>query len=108
LTCHHDFESVGLLRLDFYGRHRNPEGINERVPAFLHKYAGKDFGYNDHHIHVYVEGSDLEWAIPIVDHDFPIKQIAGIGDIVNAIMNFQIEINLETKLRFNLATICRR
>lgn len=102
LTNHHNFNISGLLRLDYKGRHQNPETITENVPEILHKYAGKIFDRNEPHMHIYVEGFDIKWAIPLDEYGFPVKEITSVNDIPDAIRSFQKEINLKSNLLFNL------
>jgi len=89
LTNHHHFNTIGLLRLDYKGRHKNPENISENVPEFLHKYVGKRFDINEPHMHIYVEGYDIKWAVPLDEYDFPVKMISSFSDIVDAVKDFQ-------------------
>jgi len=49
-----DQSKVGLIRVDFNGTHKNPEEIIDDLPLKFHKYAGKWFDYNEHHIHFYL------------------------------------------------------
>ncbi|MDY6856665.1 MAG: hypothetical protein SWO11_18550 [Thermodesulfobacteriota bacterium] len=100
LSNHHQFNNIGLLRLDYNGRHINPMTITEQVPEILHKYVGKFFGIDEHHIHIYVENYGLNWALPLNEYGFPIKKISSQGDVVSAIKGFQKEINLKTELIF--------
>jgi len=89
---------VGLLRVDFRGQHENPKTIKDTVPAALQPYAGKFFNYDNHHIHYYVEGykTTLDWAMPLTDDEFPVKQITNSNDIIQAFMSFNRIIHLET------------
>ncbi|MBF0377306.1 MAG: hypothetical protein HQK72_07460 [Desulfamplus sp.] len=105
LSCHHDFDSIPLLRIDFKGRHRNPETITDRVPQKLHPYTGKFFELNEPHIHIYVEGSGIDWALPIKEYGFKVSEINNVSNLVDAIRYFQDEINLETRLLFELPLI---
>lgn len=105
LTCHHAHEHIGLIRVDFYGGHKNPESITEDVPDFLHKYIGKRFTLQDHHIHVYVTGFGLDWAVPICEHNFNTKDILNQGNMVSAIEYFTDSINLKTKLMYKMSLI---
>jgi len=94
---------IGLLRIDFNGQHKNPEMITDKVPEFLHAYAGVFFDYNQPHIHYYVEGykTTLDWAMPLSDDDFPVKQITKPNDITEAFYAFNKEINLSTNFSIN-------
>ncbi|QTA88978.1 DUF6978 family protein [Desulfonema magnum] len=102
LTNHHHFNTVGLLRLDYKGRHKNPENITENVPDILHKYVGKIFDINEPHIHIYFEGYDIKWAMPLDEYGFPVKKISSVSDIEDAVKSFQKEINLKSELSFSL------
>lgn len=94
---------IGLLRIDYNGQHKNPEIIKNNVPSKFHPYAGKYFGYHEHHIHHYVEGykTSLDWALPLDSDSFPVKQIKNNNDILNAFYNFNKLINLQTTFNIN-------
>lgn len=94
---------TGLLRIDFNGQHKNPETITDKVPESLHAYAGMFFDYNQPHIHYYVEGykTTLDWAMPLSDNDFPVKQITNSNDIIEAFFKFNQRINLKTNFVIN-------
>ncbi len=78
---------VGLLRVDFSGQHENPQNINDKVPEAFHPFAGKFFNYHEHHIHYYIEGykTTLDWALPLADDTFPVKQIINPNDVITAL-----------------------
>jgi hypothetical protein len=100
---HHpeDQTNIGLLRVDYFGKHKNPEVMNEKVPLVFHNYVGKWFEYSEHHIHFYVEGyRELDWALPLIDDPFPIKNIENNTDISDAFLHFCKRINLVTKINF--------
>ena len=94
---------IGLIRVDFNGQHQNPETIIDKVPVEFHPFAGKFFTYNEHHIHYYIEGykTTLDWAMPLTDDNFPVKQITGNNDVLQAFYSFNEIINLETKFNIN-------
>ncbi len=94
---------IGLLRIDFNGKHKNPETITDKVPECLHTYAGVFLDYNQPHIHYYVEGykTTLDWAMPLCDSDFPVKQIANSNDIIEAFCTFNQRIHLKTKFQID-------
>jgi hypothetical protein len=108
LTLHfqEDETSMGLLRIDFNGRHQNPKGINEYVPKTFIPYAGQ--WIEDSHIHYYIEGyKPLAWAIPLTDDDsFPIKHFSDESEIGNIIIEFGRKINLQTKMNITIQTRC--
>jgi hypothetical protein len=89
---------IGLLRIDFNSKHKNPEVINENVPELLKQYVGQ--WVDESHIHYYVEGyKPLAWAIPLkVDDSFPIKDFKNISHLGDVIQAFGKRINLLTKL----------
>lgn len=93
-----DETKIGLVRVDYNGQHDNPVEIKNSVPSVFHKYAGKHFDYNEHHIHYYVEGykTTLDWAIPLIEDSFPTKEINSNEDILMAFYNFNELINLKT------------
>ncbi len=91
---------VGLLRVDFKGRHQNPAEIKETLPENLKRYAGKWFEVDEPHLHIYVEGyKSLAWAIPLKDTDFEPTEISDMNDLTNLICNFAKRINLKTDLQ---------
>jgi hypothetical protein len=94
---------IGLLRVDFSGQHENPQTLTDNMPAIFHPYVGRFFDYNDHHIHYYVEGyrTTLDWAIPLTDDAFPVKQISNSNDILNAFYRFNDIINLQTSFKIH-------
>ncbi len=98
----HNAESlnnIALLRIDFKGTHTNPMEANEKVPKKLLKYTGKFFTPEEPHIHIYVEGyKSLAWAMPLSVSDFPIKDLQGMSEISDLLINFGKEINLKSRL----------
>lgn len=108
ITLHHQElqTKIGLLRVDYYGRHRNPEIVNLHVPDKLKKYAGKFFDYYDHHMHVYIEGyKSLAWAYPLSETEASVKTLDKeeiLSKKLNEIIaDFCRLINLETRIVVN-------
>lgn len=100
---HHqeDQSKIGLIRINYFGKHKNPENITDKVPADLVPFAGKWFDFNEHHIHYYVEGyKPLAWAIPLINDNFPVKSITENSDIVDSFLHFCKRINLITTIVF--------
>lgn len=97
-----DDSSIGLLRVDFNGRHKNPETINDNVPAIFKPYAG--MWIEESHIHYFVEGyKTLDWAIPLsMDNTFSIKTFTTPTQIGTIIQTFGQRINLQTALKINI------
>lgn len=93
-----DETSIGLLRVDYNSRHRNPVEINEHVPEALKPYAGQ--WVDGSHIHYYIQGyKPLTWAIPLeVDTSFPVKQFTNETQMANIIMTFGKRVNLQTQM----------
>ena len=89
---------IGLLRVDYKGQHENPQSLKDNVPVIFHPYVGKFFNYNEHHIHLYVEGykTTLDWALPLSIDAFPIKEIVNNNDVIDAFQSFNHTINLQT------------
>lgn len=108
-TSIHHLESnsfVGLLRIDFKGGHHNPVNILPSLPNFLIEYADKWFDPTEPHIHIYVEGyRPLAWAMPLIDSDFPIKDITHASDLSDLIINFARRINLKSLLNIQQAIL---
>ncbi|MCK6462822.1 MAG: hypothetical protein L6Q29_03340 [Candidatus Pacebacteria bacterium] len=100
LTLHFQEEaaSIGLLRVDFNGRHRNPENMNDKVPELFRDFAGQ--WIEESHIHYYVEGyKPLVWAIPLnIDDSFFVKKFEDIGELGNIVSEFGRRVNLITKI----------
>jgi len=104
LHCHHDHDTIGLLRIDFFGGHRNPAEITDDVPKEIRKYVGMRFSRNDHHVHVYVENQDLKWAIPIDDSFLKTTDIKSSSDVISVVREVASYINLETNIMFSMST----
>ena len=107
-SIHHSESSshIGLLRIDFRGRHRNPTHILPTLPDFLRPYGDKWFDVTEPHMHVYVEGyKQLAWAIPLTDTDFPVKDINEKSDLSDLIINFAHKINLTSKIHIQQSFI---
>lgn len=98
ISLHNQEDNVkeGLIRVDFKGGHKNPEGINDFVPETVKPYVGYFF-QNEPHIHVYVEGyKDLAWAVPLSVYNFPVLEVNSTYDFRSAINAFAKEINIVT------------
>lgn len=101
-----DQSKVGLLRIDYNSTHKNPEIVSNDLPLKFHKYAGKWFEYNEHHIHYYFQNyKPLAWALPLVDDDFPIKEIKNNQDASEAFLSFCKRINLITTIELETILI---
>lgn len=100
-----DDASIGLLRVDFNSRHKNPELANDNIPEIFKSYAGK--WIENSHIHYFIEGyKPLTWAIPLSDDKtFPIKDFTDSSQIGNIIQEFGKKINLKTQLIITVQTI---
>ncbi len=102
MTLHfqEDETKIGLLRIDYGGRHKNPEIANNHVPNAMLPYTGKLFGFNEHHIHYHVEGyQTLAWAIPLKADCFPVKELSDFDSLKDAVISFAGRINLKTTLQ---------
>lgn len=108
-TSIHHLESssfIGLLRIDYRGGHHNPENIEKTLPDYLKPYADKWFEPTEPHIHIYVEGyKALAWAMPLVDDEFPIKEIIQSSDLSDLIINFARRINLKSVINIQHAIL---
>ncbi|TAN43087.1 MAG: hypothetical protein EPN22_10995 [Nitrospirae bacterium] len=104
LTLHFQEEeaSIGLLRVDFNGRHPNPEIANDKVPDIFRPFAGQ--WIEEGHIHYYVESyKPLAWAIPLkADTSFSIKEFADISEFGNIVQAFGNKINLQTFVEISI------
>lgn len=100
-----DNTKEGLMRVDYKGGHKNPEGVNAFVPDFVKPYVGYFF-QNEPHIHIYVEGfKDLAWAVPLSEYNFPIADINNTDDFSSAINAFAKEINIVTPFNIQNALL---
>jgi hypothetical protein len=100
-TFHHQEKemNLGLIRVDFKGAHTNPDVAEKYVPDEVKKYAGEFFN-NIPHIHFYIEGyKPLSWAIPLVESDFPVKEISSEYDFYKAVDSFGDYIKLLDRIR---------
>lgn len=111
LSCHYrDGSNIGLIRVDYNGpKHRNPQVISSNVPKILHDYSGFVIKPRESHVHIYVEGEDLDWAIPLMDFSkLSEEERDGISvaqiDInnhtekVDAVRSFANTINIQTEI----------
>jgi len=96
--------NIGLFRIDFNGRHKNPEFENSTLPEIFKPYIGK--WIEESHIHYYVEGYKLLiWAIPLsIDSICSDLNFNDITDFEEIFKTFCKIINLETKLILNIQT----
>lgn len=106
LTLHFQEEdaSIGLLRVDFNGRHPNPQIANDNVPDIFRSFAGQ--WIEESHIHYFIEGyKPLNWAIPLrIDDSFPVKDFNDITELGNIVRAFGNKINLQTFLETIIQT----
>ena len=103
LALHHQEAdaSIGLLRVDYNGRHKNPEELADSVPEIFRPFVGQ--WINESHIHHFVEGyKDLAWAIPLSIDSFPVKEYSNPKGLSNALTAFANSINLQTELTFQI------
>jgi hypothetical protein len=100
ITLHfqEDDASIGLLRVDFNGRHKNPVIAEENLPSIFKKYT--DAWIEESHIHYFFEGyKPLSWAIPLKeDSSFPIKDFTDTSQIGSIVQAFGKKINMLTIL----------
>ncbi len=91
-----------LIRLDYGGRHKNPERANNKIPDWIAQFAGKDFNRDEPHVHIYVESSglsDLKWAVPLDYFEldgkrFSLRFITSFKDFLLATEEFAYIINI--------------
>jgi hypothetical protein len=104
LYCQEDEASIGLLRVDFSGRHKNPEEATENVPAIFRPFVGK--WLETSHIHYYIEGyKPLAWALPLnADYTFQIKEFTEVSEFTGIFRAFNKKINLLTSIDLNVQT----
>jgi len=108
-TSIHHLESnsfIGLLRIDFKGGHYNPLNIENTLPDLLKPYADKWFEPTEPHMHSYVEEyRPLDWANPLIDVDFPIKENKDLSDLSDLIINFARRINIKSIINIQQAIL---
>ncbi|HEV7348335.1 DUF6978 family protein [Telluribacter sp.] len=89
----------GLLRVDFNGRHKNPEIANADVPELFRPYAGCWLDDSPGHIHYVVDGyPPLAWAVPLELDPFPTKNIRDFTDITAAFQAFCMVVAVRTEI----------
>ncbi len=93
-----DDEHIPLLRIDYNSRHKNPEKVTDKVPEKFRPFTGQWLDNYPGHIHHYIEGFALKWAIPLELDDFPVKEIKTYDDIFLSVESFSRLINVTTKL----------
>ncbi len=101
VSLHHQENStfIGLLRIDYRGRHTNPETATASLPDKFKPYIGTTFGIDEPHMHYYVAGyKPLVWALPLSAQGFPVPSINSEADKIDAILKFAKEINVTTHL----------
>ena len=104
INLHHqeDDTKTGLLRLDYGGGHKNPEVLLPNVPQKFHPYVGYIFHPAEAHMHYYIDGyRSLDWALPLKEDEFTIKQISTNKDLLSAVKEFAKRINIITQIQFN-------
>ena len=70
-------KAIPLIRVDFGGRHKNPDYINDYIPSYLAHYKGVEFSREEPHIHIATgiyPNIDLKWAIPLEEFKFMEKR----------------------------------
>jgi len=103
ISFHHQDDTTqnGILRVDYYSRHKNPVEILDTVPEHFKPFAGIYLDDYPGHIHYIVDGyPPLAWAIPLEFDDFPVKDIRNVGDISAVLTAFFDKINLKTNVTF--------
>jgi hypothetical protein len=92
-----DNANYGLLRVDYGGRHRNPEMANEHVPEVCLPYCGQ--WLDTPHIHFAVPGyRPLAWAVPLETDGFAVRSIRSFSEISDALSAFFTRINVQTQI----------
>lgn len=99
LHLQEDSVNQGLLRVDFNGRHKNPETANANVPENFRPYTGLWLDEYPGHIHYIVDGyAPLIWAIPLEIDSFPIKRVDKTEDTIAAFQAFCKTIKVQTEI----------
>jgi len=108
ISIHHQEHrnQIGLVRLDYRGRHTNPVSIRVDTPSFLIPHAGREFGIGEAHIHIQIEGyKDLAWALPLDAHDFPVNMVNSDGDYIDALNAFWDMIHLQDRFSYQTGIV---
>lgn len=101
VSLHHQDETshLGILRLCYGGRHKNPEAILPTLPLKFHNHAGKWLEKDAPHMHYVVDGyPELAWALPLHDDEFPVKTLDHRDNINRVLLAFFKKINLKTEI----------
>ena len=99
LHCQEDNAEYGILRIDYNGRHKNPEIANEHVPASFRPFTAQWLDQYSGHIHYVVDGyRPLAWAIPLELDVFPVKKVDAFSDISTAFTEFCKTVNVQTAI----------
>lgn len=104
ISLHHqdDNTQYGLLRVDYNGRHKNPEEIVKTLPDRFHPFAGIWLDAYNGHIHHVVDGyKPLAWAIPLEKDNFPVTELKVREDYAGTLKAFFQRINVKTNITFN-------
>ncbi|MBK7055162.1 MAG: hypothetical protein IPH52_08925 [Leptospiraceae bacterium] len=72
--------------------------MTDKVPEKFRPFTGQWLDNYPGHIHHYIEGFALKWAIPLELDDFPVKEIKTYDDIFLSVESFSRLINVTTKL----------
>jgi hypothetical protein len=100
--------NIGLLRVDFGGKHENPPRANQHVPNWIAQFAGKYFERHEPHVHIYVETYStqrLKWAVPLEVFEFDgktfsVRAITSIDELELVTREFEDIINAQNSIRF--------
>jgi len=87
-----------LLRIDYGGLHKNPESLTDDVPPAFRAHKGVWFKVNQPHIHYYITGFGTDWALPLTDDEFSVKNIVSNEDKKIALIELSKKVNLLTNL----------
>jgi len=108
ISLHHQesYSNIGLVRLDFKGRHQNPASANSNLPDKFKPYIGRFFERDEPHIHFYVEGyKPLAWAMPLNRLEIKTQVVNDIVDFNEIIVDFSAVINIVSSLRIQQALV---
>jgi len=102
-------KEIPFLRIDYGGRHRNPTTDISNICTIINKYKGFEFKIDTPHVHIYIEGFNDKWAVPIselsklyklygqrnISFHFPIQPIKTSKDLFQLFDNFAILSNID-------------
>ncbi|MEX2603610.1 MAG: hypothetical protein WD361_05380, partial [Gracilimonas sp.] len=96
--------------------HPNPQVATSNIPDYLRAYTGVEIPPRVNHVHIYVEGENLDWAMPLEDFSklndkqregisIAKLEINGHNEKNQAVKNFAETIHLQANFSFTSGMI---